>query len=115
MVDVTYATDYGAVDAVTKGTVNLGGGPTLTNSPVIPHCLNDALAECAAKANIPIQWDTDTKLTFTDADKIHFSNEGVPTVLISLPLRYMHTPAEVADERDIENCTALLTEYLLSL
>lgn len=115
VVDVTYATDYGAVDAVTKGTVNLGGGPTLTNSPVIPHCLNDALAECAAKANIPIQWDTDTKLTFTDADKIHFSNEGVPTVLISLPLRYMHTPAEVADERDIENCTALLTEYLLSL
>ena len=50
----------------------------------------------------------------TDADNNHKSNEGVPTVLVSVPLRYMHTPAEVADERDVEACIALISAFLLS-
>ena len=52
-------------------------------------------------------------MTCTDADQIHFANEGIPTVLVSIPLRYMHSPAEVADEKDVEGCIELITEFLL--
>ena len=45
-------------------------------------------------------------------DKIHFSNEGVPVVLVSIPLRYMHMPCEVADENDVENCIELIARFL---
>ena len=52
--------------------------------------------------------------SYTDADKIHFAGEGIPTVLVSIPLRYMHHPAEMADEKDVEGCIDLIAEFLVS-
>lgn len=51
------------------------------------------------KVGIPVQREAASRLSYTDGDKIHFSNQGVPMVLVSIPLRYMHMPAEVADEK----------------
>ena len=63
--------------------------------------------------DIAYQIETGSGMTCTDADQIHFANEGIPTVLVSIPLRYMHSPAEVADEKDVEGCIELITEFLL--
>lgn len=53
-----------------------------------------------------------SRLSYTDGDQIHFSNQGVPMVLVSIPLRYMHMPAEVADEKDVEGCIELIAQFL---
>lgn len=112
VVDVTYATDYDGSDPSESGDVRLGRGPVLCCSPILSPDLNKQMAACAARAGIPIQWEAASRLTHTDADQIHFSGEGVPVVLMSIPLRYMHTPAEVADWKDVENCIGLLGEFL---
>ena len=65
--------------------------------------LNAKMEECAKKVGIPVQREAASRLSYTDGDKIHFSNQGVPMVLVSIPLRYMHMPAEVADEKDVES------------
>ena len=69
---------------------------------------------CADNREIPVQIEAAGALTYTDGDEIHFSGQGVPMVLVSIPLRYMHTPAEVADMKDVENCIELIAEFLCS-
>lgn len=112
VVDVTYATDCSGTTIADTGEVKLGGGPVLCNSPLVSKQLNRIMRECARDLNIPVQTEATDRLTHTDADKIHFSGEGVPTVLVSIPLRYMHNPAEVADERDVKGCIELIAEFL---
>lgn len=112
VVDVTYCSDYGDRDTSEAGTVVLGGGPVLCNSPVVAKKLNDKMEDCAAGNGIPLQREAEGGLTHTDGDRIHFAGEGVPLVLVSIPLRYMHTPAEVADGKDVENCIELIAEFL---
>ena len=94
------------------GTVLLGGGPVLCNSPIVVKTLNAKMEECAKKVGIPVQREAASRLSYTDGDKIHFSNQGVPMVLVSIPLRYMHMPAEVADEKDVEGCVELIAQFL---
>ena len=115
VVDVTFATDCLGGNPAESGEVLLGGGPVLCNAPMVMKGLNKQLNDCAVKAEIPVQWEAASRITCTDGDQIHFSNDGVPVALISIPLRYMHTPAEVADVNDVENCIELITEYLISL
>ena len=114
VVDVTYTSDYPGMDPAETGNVRLGGGAVLCKSPIVPKELNQKMLSIAKEKGIPVQWEVAESHSCTDADKIHFSNEGVPTVLVSVPLRYMHTPAEVADERDVEACIALISAFLLS-
>ena len=113
VVDVTYASDYNGMDPAETGTVLLGDGPVLCNSPIVVKALNAKMEECAKEAGIPVQREAASRLTYTDGDKIHFSNQGVPMVLVSIPLRYMHMPAEVADEKDVEGCIELIAEFLV--
>ena len=113
VVDVTYATDYKGMDPAETGTVLLGEGPVLCNSPIVVKALNTKMEECAKEAGIPVQREAASRLTYTDGDKIHFSNQGVPMVLVSIPLRYMHMPAEVADEKDVEGCIELIAQFLI--
>lgn len=112
IVDVTYCTDYGAKETAEAGEVMLGGGPVLCNSPTVSKKLNDQMEGCAKALQIPVQREAAGGFTCTDGDKIHFSGEGVPLVLVSIPLRYMHTPAEVADRKDVEGCIELIAEFL---
>ena len=112
VVDVTYASDYNGMDPAETGTVLLGEGPVLCNSPIVVKALNAKMEECAKEAGIPVQREAASRLTYTDGDKIHFSNQGVPMVLVSIPLRYMHMPAEVADEKDVEGCIELIAQFL---
>lgn len=112
-VDVTYATDYEGTNVAETGDVKLGAGPVLCNSTIISKKMNTLLKKAAEKANIPYQVEAAVGRTGTDIDKIHFAGKGVATSLISLPLRYMHSPAEMGSYKDIENCIDLLTEFLL--
>ena len=114
VVDVTYCTDYsGAGNPAESGEVYLGGGPVLCNSPLVAKKLNFLMEEAAERMGIKIQKEAAANWSYTDGDKIHFSNEGVPTVLVSIPLRNMHTPGEVADMKDVENCIELIAEFLI--
>ena len=111
-VDVTYAQDYPGTDPAESGDVKLGGGPVICNSSIANKKVNDLLKACAKKAEIPYQVETFQGRTGTDADKIHFSGKGVVTTLVSLPLRYMHSPSEVCQLDDIESSIRLLAEFL---
>lgn len=71
--------------------------------------------EVAEKHKIPFQRFASSRSTGTDTDAFAYSNEGVPSALISLPLKYMHTTVETAHEKDIEQVIALMYEFLLSL
>ncbi len=113
-VDVTYASDdiqSSSVDA----DVLLDGGPVLCHSSLVHPKLNEALKESADKCGMKVQWETTNGYTYTDADKIAFTNQGVPVALVSIPLRYMHSPSEVGSLKDIQECIDLLTEFLCSL
>lgn len=114
VVDVTYCTDYEGVNPAESGDVKLGEGPVLCDAPIAAKRLNERMEECAARMEISVQKEVASALTYTDADKIVFSGQGVPSVLVSIPLRYMHTPAEVADEKDVEGCIELIAEFLAS-
>ena len=115
VLDVTHATDTPGLDPAKHGSVKLGGGPTLThgtaNHPIVVQRLLDA----AAKVKVPIQHEASSRFTGTDTDKIFHSREGVPSALVSLPLRCMHSVVETAHLDDIEHCIGLLTEFVLSL
>lgn len=115
VVDVTYCTDYsGMPNPAEAGDVLLGGGPVLCNSPLVVKALNEQMEACAKRIGIQTQREAASRLSYTDGDQIHFSNQGVPIVLVSIPLRNMHTPGEVADMTDVEGCIKLIAEFLCS-
>lgn len=113
VVDVTYTSDCLGMNVADSGEVKLGGGPVLCNSPIVIKRLNEALKACAADLGIKVQMEAASRLSYTDADKIHFAEKGIPVVLVSIPLRYMHHPAEVADEKDVKECIELIAEFLV--
>ncbi|BBF42503.1 endoglucanase [Lachnospiraceae bacterium KM106-2] len=112
-VDVTYATDYPGADR--EGDVRLGNGPVLCIAPYINRKMNALLKDAADKLQMNLQMETESSLTGTDADKIHYSGKGVPVCLVSIPLRYMHNPNETGSLQDIEDCIELLSEFVCAL
>lgn len=113
-VDVTYTSDCLMMKEAEAGRVVLGGGPVICNSPIVAKKWNDMLKDCAKRANIPYQIEAASGFSYTDADKIHFTGKGIPVALLSIPLRYMHAPGEVAHWEDVENSIQLLAEFLVS-
>ena len=114
-VDVTYATDYPGSEPECTGKVNLGGGPVLCLSSIVNAKANELLEACAVAHNIPIQKEIAVGRTGTDADKMHFADKGYPTALVSLPLRYMHSPSEVCHMDDIRSSIELLARFLCAI
>ena len=114
-VDVTYAQDYPGTKPEESGDVHLGKGPVICNSSMANTKVNDLLKACADARKIPYQVESFIGRTCTDADKIHFAGDGIVTALLSLPLRYMHSPAEVCHLDDIENAIELLAEFLCTI
>ncbi len=113
-VDVTFASDCPGASP-DSGTVKLGGGPALCNSSIGNKKVNALLKEIAKEHRIPWQMESYMGRTGTDADQMHKTGLGVTTSLISLPLRYMHTPCEVCSFDDIENCIELIARFLCTI
>ena len=114
-VDVTYAQDYPGTDPAESGDVKLGAGPVICNSSIASKKVNHLLKQTAKDNGIPYQIESFPGRTGTDADKMHQSAEGVVTALLSLPLRYMHSPSEVCHFSDIEHAINLLANFLCTL
>ena len=113
--DVTHATDTPGLDAAKHGNVKLGGGPSLTHGTANHPLVVKRLIELAAAARIPIQHEASSRFTGTDTDKIFHSRQGIPSALVSLPLRCMHSVVETAHLDDIAHTIELLTSFVLSL
>jgi len=114
-VDVGHATDHPDCDNRKFGETKLGGGPIICRGPNINPKVFDRLLACAKKAKIPHQIEADPRPTGTDARAIQMARGGVACGLVSIPLRYMHTPSEVVDLQDVENCVKLFVEFARSI
>ncbi len=114
VVDVTHATDHNG-KAPTKGMIKLGGGPAITVGSIISPVLLRLAEESSKRLNIPLQYEVSSERTYTDSDKVHFLNNGIPVLLISIPLRYMHSSVEVCDYKDVQAIIDLISDMLLHL
>lgn len=113
--DVTHDTQTPMINKITQGDLACGRGPVVSYAPAIQNNLNKLLIETAEKKEIPFQRQASSRSTGTDTDAFAYSNGGVPSVLISLPLRYMHTTVEMIHKEDVDNVISLIYETLLSL
>jgi endoglucanase len=115
VVDVTHATDYPTVNQQQHGDVKLGSGPTLTHG-VCNHPEVIARLESVARAQkIKLQHEATSATSGTDTDVIFWTRGGIPSALVSLPDRYMHSPVEMVSLRDLEQIPRLLSAFALSL
>lgn len=113
-VDVGHATDHPDCDKKKYGEFYLGKGPIICRGANINPKVYTKLIEAAKKHKIPYQLEADPRPTGTDARAIQVCKAGVATGLISIPLRYMHTPSEVVDLQDVENTVKLLMAFVQS-
>ncbi len=116
-VDVTFAGDHpGLGDAVRSlNDCELGKGPVLTRGPNTHPKMFDRLVDLAKAKKIPLQINAEGRGTGTDANAMQLSRAGMATALLSIPNRYMHSPCELVDLRDVENCIELMAQFVLSL
>lgn len=113
--DVCHDTATPMVDKIENGDQQGGKGPVLTYGPAVQNNFLKQIIAAAQKAKIPFQRAAVSRSTGTDTDAFAYSNEGVTSALISLPLRYMHTTVEMVEKSDVENCICLIYETLLSV
>lgn len=113
--DVTHDTTTPMINKIIEGDVACAKGPSLAYGPAVHNKLLDLVQETATKNNIAIQMRTVSRSTGTDTDSFAYANEGCPSVLISIPLRYMHTTVEMLHKNDIETTIQLMYETLLIL
>jgi endoglucanase len=114
-VDVTHATDVRGGEPEDEGKVVLGGGPTISRGPSIHPRVFELLYETAESEDIPFAVEVSRGTTSTDADALYLSRRGVATGVVSVPLRYMHSPVELADPEDIERAVQLVVAFALRL
>lgn len=111
VVDVTHATDYPGIDKNRHGDIKLGGGPVLSRGSATNPVVTDLLIEAAEAEGIPYTLQAAPRWTGTDADSIYTANRGVATGLVSVPNRYMHSPSEMVDPKDLEMAARLLAAF----
>ena len=110
--DVTHDTHTPMIDKKKHGDVKTGKGPTVTYAPAVHNKLLNLIIDTAEEKEIPLQLEASSRRTGTDTDAFAYSNGGVPSALISLPLRYMHTTVEMAHRKDVEAVIQLIFETL---
>lgn len=115
VVDVTHATDVPEVEKAQVGEHSLGSGPVLARGSATHPGVFERLAQAADAAGIPYTIQAAPLRTSTDADAIHLAREGVPTGLVSVPNRYMHSPSEMVSLSDLRHCARLLAEFVRRL
>jgi putative aminopeptidase FrvX len=113
--DVTHATNTPLVNKNKQGDIELGLGPVITKAPSVHNKLREYLVNTAREGKIPFQLAVSSKKTGTDTDSFAYTATGIPSALVALPLRYMHTTVETTHTRDIENTINLLYKAIASL
>lgn len=113
--DVTHDTHTPLVVTKKIGDVKGGEGPSVTYAPAVHNKLLQLIIDTAEEKDISIQREASSRRTGTDTDAFAYSNGGVPSALISLPLRYMHTTVEMAHKDDVEGVINLIYETLLKI
>ncbi len=113
--DVTHDTTTPLISKIIEGEIACGKGPSLATAPAIHNKLLDFVTDIAENKKIPVQWRSLSRSTGTDTDSFAYANDGCPSVLISIPLRYMHTTVEMLHKDDIESTIQLIYESLLAL
>lgn len=111
VVDVTHATDSPGVEKKRHGDIRLGGGPVISRGAAVNPVVADLLIEVATAEGIPHRIQAAPRTTGTDADAIFTAHRGVATGLVSVPLRYMHSPSEMAALEDITQAARLLAAF----
>jgi putative aminopeptidase FrvX len=113
--DVCHDTTTPMIDKKTQGETKIGAGPVITYAPAVQNNLRELIIDTAEKNNIPFQRAASSRVTGTDTDAFAYSNGGVASALISLPLRYMHTTVEMVHREDVENVIHLIYNTLLNM
>jgi endoglucanase len=113
--DVCHDTTTPMIEKKKEGFTKIGAGPVISYAPAVQNKLRELLIDTAEKHNIPFQRLAASRMTGTDTDAFAYSNGGVASALISLPLRYMHTTVEMVHESDVENVIKLIYNSLLEI
>ena len=113
--DVCHDSTTPMIDQKVQGSTKIGDGPVITYAPAVQNNLRELILDTAQENNIPFQRLASSRVTGTDTDAFAYSNGGVASALISLPLRYMHTTVEMVHRDDVENVIKLIYQTLLKL
>ena len=113
--DVCHDTTTPMINKKEQGHIEMGGGPVVSYAPAVQNKLRERILQAAEKNDIPFQRLASSRFTGTDTDAFAYSNGGVPSALISLPLRYMHTTVEMVHKEDVENVIRLMYETLQTI
>ena len=113
--DVCHDTTTPMINKKVEGHTEIGKGPVISYAPAVQNNLRERIIETAEKKKIPFQRLASSRYTGTDTDAFAYSNGGVASALISLPLRYMHTTVEMVHRKDVENVIKLMYETLLTI
>jgi len=115
VIDVTHATDAPGIDVKQAGKHELGSGPVISRGSTLNAALFELMHDVAESNDIPFTVEASGRATGTDADAVHISRAGVPTALVSIPVRYMHSPVEVVQLSDVHACARLVAASALAL
>jgi putative aminopeptidase FrvX len=113
--DVTHATHTPLMDKNKHGDIQSSLGPVITKAPSVHNKLRELLVNTAQHKGIPYQLTVSSKKTGTDADAFAYAGAGIPSALVALPLRYMHTTVETTHKSDVENAVKLLYNVICSI
>jgi putative aminopeptidase FrvX len=113
--DVCHDSTTPMIEKKIEGETKIGKGPVVTYAPAVQNNLRELILATAVEKNIPFQRLASSRVTGTDTDAFAYSNGGVASALISLPLRYMHTTVEMVHRDDVENVIKLIYETLLKI
>ena len=114
-IDVTPSTDVPGGDPRRAGRIDLGMGAMIARGPTLNKLVTDLLGDVAEAEGIAHAYEVYTRVTMTDADEIHLVRSGVPTALLSIPTRYMHSPIELCDLDDVEATVRLIVAFARKL
>lgn len=113
--DVCHDTTTPMIEKKKEGETETGKGPVIGYAPAVHNILRELIVDTAINNKIPFQRNASSRATGTDTDAFAYSNGGVPSALISLALRYMHTTVEMVHKDDVENVIKLIYETLLNI
>jgi putative aminopeptidase FrvX len=114
-VDVTFATDQPGLSEQELGRHKFGSGPVLTRGSTLDPVVFERLYEAGEAEGIPFTVTASARATGTDADAFHIARGGIPTSVVSVPLRYMHSPVEMVQLDDVENAAKLIAAFAMRL